>query len=484
MRNVAVLGLGYVGCVAAASLAERGHRVIGVDISRKKVDLVNRGVSPIIEPDLGPLLARVVADGKLSATTDVEAAITNSDVSLISVGTPSLSNGSIDLTHIMNVVRQVGQALRRKRDYHVVTLRSTILPGTSDEIVLPLLRKESGKQLGADFGYCHNPEFLREGTGLRDYQEPPYTVLGASDQRTAAVLQDLYSDIEAPLVLMDPRSAEMVKYTSNAFHALKVAFANEIGRLCKVQGVDGLKVMDIFAQDTKLNISSSYLRPGFAFGGSCLPKDLRALLHRAKSLDLELPVLRSILPSNDQHCEHALRLVEEAGARQVGLLGLSFKGGTDDLRHSPQLNLAERLLGKGYEVRIFDRNILLSRLLGANKDYLEETIPHISRLLVADIDELIRHSKTIVIGNYDPEFESAIAGLDGRHRVIDLVGLSGPLAASERESTSRRTKTVLGGSQELEVQQAQDGFDSVFRETDGGARHELSDGVSYNGICW
>lgn len=424
--NISVFGLGYVGCVSATCLAESGHQVIGVDVNQAKVDFVNRGTAPVVEPGLDALLSQIVEDGRLSATTDAAEAVASSDVSLISVGTPSLPNGSLDLQFVCNVVEQIGIALRGKSRYHVVALRSTTLPGTLDTTVMPLLRESSGKEPGSDFGACTNPEFLREGAALEDYKNPPYTLIGAIDSRCAEVLRQVYADIDAPVLVTEPRTAEMVKYVSNAYHSLKVTFANEIGLLCKAQQIDSHAVMDIFIKDRQLNISEKYLRPGFAFGGSCLPKDLRSLLYRAKFLDLELPVLSSILPSNDQHIEYAVRLVEQAGQRQVGLLGLSFKDDTDDLRESPLLHLAERLLGKGYELKIFDRNVLLSQLTGANKRYLEQTIPHISKLLVDEIGLVFNHARTVIIGNQDPEYEEQLAALDAGRHVIDLVRFAEP----------------------------------------------------------
>ena len=419
--KVSVFGLGYVGCVSASCLADRGHTVTGVDVNPKKVDLINRGQSPILEPGLAPLLSRVVETGHLRATADATEAVRDSDISLISVGTPSLSNGSIDLKHVTTVAQQIGQVLRERDGYHVVALRSTVLPGTLSEKVLPLLTQESGKQPGVDFGLCSNPEFLREGSALEDYGNPPFTLVGALDDRSAELMKELYNDLSAPLIVTDLQTAEMLKYVNNAFHALKVAFANEIGLLCKAQQIDSHDVMDIFVSDTQLNISPKYLRPGFAFGGSCLPKDLRALVHRAKTLDLELPLLSSILPSNDRQLAHAFDLIEKAGAREVGFLGLSFKGDTDDLRESPLVRLAERLIGKGYELKIFDRNVSLSRLMGTNKSYLEQTIPHISRLLVSDIEHVVQHAKTLVVGNSDPDFPGVFSNLNGVSTVIDLI---------------------------------------------------------------
>lgn len=422
--KVAVLGLGYVGSVSASCLANHGHDVIGVDVNRAKVDMINRGLPPFLEPGLEELLGRAVADGRLRATTNTAQAVAASDVSLVSVGTPSRPNGSLDLQYVVKVAEEIAAALRRHSGYHVVALRSTMLPASLEETILPILREGSGRQPGVDFGLCSNPEFLREGSALKDFHRPPFTLIGAFEERSADLLQRLYAGLDAPTILTDPRTAEMVKYASNAFHGLKVAFANEIGLLCKAQGIDSHAVMDIFAKDTELNISARYMQPGFSFGGSCLPKDLRAVLHRAKSLDLELPVLRSILPSNEAHLERAVDLIERVGKRRVGLLGLSFKGGTDDLRESPMVRLAERLLGKGYDLRIADRNVSLSRLLGANKRYLEETIPHISRLLVPEIEQLLSHADTLVIGGADRDLRELLAASGKNLHVVDLVRAS------------------------------------------------------------
>jgi GDP-mannose 6-dehydrogenase len=418
--NITVLGLGYVGCISAACLAQQGHQVIGVDVNPIKVDLINQGKSPIVERQVDEIISETVDANRLSATTDINMALTQSDVSLICVGTPSKENGSLDLKHIQNVCRELGRALRQQSHYQVVAVRSTILPGTLESVVLPLIEEESGKQVGSDFGLCVNPEFLREGSAVDDYYHPPYTLIGSWDQKTGEVMEKLYQSIDAPVFHTEIRSAELVKYVSNSFHALKVTFANEIGVLCKTLGIDSHKVMDIFTADTQLNISAKYLQPGFAFGGSCLPKDVRALVHRAKSLDLDLPILNAILPSNRRHIEHAFRLIQQSQRKKIGILGLSFKSGTDDLRESPMVRLVERLLGKGYDLRIYDRHVSMAKMIGANKQYIEQVIPHISTLLVPHRDQILAHAEILVVGNNTPEFRDIVSQVGNGQYVIDL----------------------------------------------------------------
>jgi GDP-mannose 6-dehydrogenase len=423
--KLSVLGLGYVGTVTAACLARQGHDVVGVDPESTKVDAINAGRSPIIEKDIGPIVREQVAAGRLRATTEVARAVRQADLSLVCVGTPSRANGDIELKYVQRVCEQIGRALREHAGAPVVVIRSTLLPGTMREVVIPLLEKASGRRAGAEFGVCLNPEFLREGTAVHDYFHPPRTVIGELNRASGDLLAELYADINAPLVRTDLETAEMVKYADNAWHALKVGFANEIGNLCKVLGVDSHRVMDIFCQDTKLNLSPYYLRPGFAFGGSCLPKDLRALLYRAKALDLDLPILAAILPSNALQVERALQAVIDAGNRNVGVLGFSFKAGTDDLRESPVVELAERLIGKGYELRFYDQNVSLARLHGANQEYILKRIPHISRLMVDSVGEVLEHAGTIVIGNGAPEFREVPKRLRGTQSIVDLVRVSG-----------------------------------------------------------
>ncbi len=361
---------------------------------------------------------------------DVGEAVRNSEVSLICVGTPSQRNGSLNLEYLERVAGQIGEAIAGVDHYHVVVVRSTVLPGTTHSMVIPTLEKTSGKKYGDGFGVAVNPEFLREGTAIRDFQKPPLTLVGHNHAMDATRAAALYASTEAPLVDTTIRVAEMVKYTSNVWHALKVCFANEIGNLCKRMDVDSHELMDIFCTDTKLNISPYYLKPGFAFGGSCLPKDVRAMQYRAKELDLDMPVLSSILPSNRLQVEHAFDEVLETGKKRVGLLGFSFKAGTDDLRESPMVSLAEMLIGKGVRLRIYDRNVSIARLVGANKQYIEEQIRHLSSLMVGSIDELLDESDVIVIGNQGPEFVEALARVRDDQIVIDLVKL--PVPASQR----------------------------------------------------
>jgi len=420
--RVVILGLGYVGCVSAACLAESGHSVIGVDVNPLKVEMINRGQSPIIEKDVDRLIAEGVAADRLRATQDVEEAMADSDLSLVCVGTPSDGNGGLNLRHVRNVARDLGQALKQKRGYHVVVMRSTVLPGTLATEVVPLLESLSGKQVGRDFGICSNPEFLREGSAVRDFYDPPFTLIGQWDERSGKLVSTLYSRIDAPVERTTIRAAEMVKYVSNAFHALKICFANEIGTFCKVMGVeDSHEVMRIFGSDTKLNISTAYLKPGYAFGGSCLPKDLRALVHRARHEDMNLPVLEAILRSNDQQARKGVDMVIETGKKRVGVLGLSFKAGTDDLRESPMVYLVETLLGKGYDIRIYDENVALARLVGANKAYIEQVIPHIASLMTDSLEDVVLHAEVLVIGNRGHRFGEVIARSFNGHHVIDLV---------------------------------------------------------------
>jgi GDP-mannose 6-dehydrogenase len=419
--RVSVFGLGYVGSVSAATFADDGHEVVGVDVNAGKVAMLNAGQSPIVEPGLGELIESGVSAGRLRATTSAEEAVEASDVSLISVSTPSRKNGSLDLTYLTRVCEELGAALKRKSSYHVVVVRSTVLPGTTHETVIPTLERTSGKKYGADFGVAVNPEFLREGSAVRDIKHPPLTLVGHNHAADAAGTIALYQGIDAPVVSTSIRVAEMIKYASNAWHALKVCFGNEIGNMCKRLGVDGHDVMDIFCKDDKLNLSSYYLKPGFAFGGSCLPKDVRALQYRAKELDLDLPVLQSVLRSNELQIQHALDQIADTGKKRVGLLGFSFKAGTDDLRESPMVILAETLLGKGYEVCIYDRNVLIARLTGSNKEYIEQQIPHLSRLLTDSVDEVIDRSDVIVIGNAGSEFGDAITRCRPDQTVLDLV---------------------------------------------------------------
>ncbi|SDA65408.1 MULTISPECIES: nucleotide sugar dehydrogenase [unclassified Janthinobacterium] len=422
--KISIFGLGYVGAVSAGCLATDGHEVIGVDPNKTKVDLINQGTTPIIEKDIGEMIAATVKSGHLRATADVRDAVFGSDMSLICVGTPSQLNGNLDLSHVRKVCQEIGAAIAEKDTFHVVVARSTMLPGSMRALVIPTLEAASGKVAGVDFGVCNNPEFLREGTAVYDYYNPPKTVIGESDEKAGALLVQLYEKMDAPLVRTDVETAEMVKYTDNTWHAVKVAFANEIGNICKAVGIDGHKVMEIFCQDTKLNLSPYYMKPGFAFGGSCLPKDVRALTYKARSLDLDLPLLNSILPSNQRQVEKGIKMIADKGARKVGILGFSFKAGTDDLRESPLVDVIEHLLGKGYELKLYDKNVNLAALTGANQDYILNHIPHISKLMVSNMQDVLDFADTIVIGNGAAEFKSVPGSLKPHQHIVDLVRIS------------------------------------------------------------
>ncbi len=417
-----VFGLGYVGCVTAACLARDGHDVLGVDTQPHKVDLVAAGRSPIVEPGLGQLIAAAVSDRKLSATTDGQMAVLDGDLSLICVGTPSNGNGSLTLRYVENVCREIGSALADRDDYHVVVVRSTVLPRTVRNNLISILEKSSGRRAGRDFGVCMNPEFLREGSAIKDYDHPSQIVIGEFDERSGDVLEKMYSGIDAPVVRTSIETAEMVKYVCNAFHGVKVVFANEIGNHCKAHGIDGRDVMDIFCRDTQLNISPAYLQPGFAFGGSCLPKDLRALVYEARRLDLEAPLLEATLTSNLRQIERGIRLVEETGRKKVGVFGLSFKANTDDVRESPIVPLVESLVGRGYDVSVYDENVVPQELIGTNKTYLEQQLPHIMSLMRSTVDEVISNSDVLVVTNNSAAFRRVPELIRQNQIMIDLAG--------------------------------------------------------------
>ncbi|HSE31987.1 MAG TPA: UDP-glucose/GDP-mannose dehydrogenase family protein [Pyrinomonadaceae bacterium] len=421
--RLSVFGLGYVGCVSAACLAEAGNEVIGVDVNPTKVEIINGGNSPIIEAGINELIAKVVEAGSLSATTDSAHAIGESELSLVCVGTPSNQNGSLHLRHIEQVCSEIGTALKTKRDRHIVVIRSTMLPGTIQNTVVPILEQTSGKKAVIDFGICINPEFLREGSSLKDYHSPPFTLIGADDKDTISAVRSLYANIDAPVFETSLKTAEMVKYVCNCFHALKVSFANEIGNICKALDIDSHEVMDVFCQDTKLNLSPYYLKPGFAFGGSCLPKDLRAINYKAKELDVEVPVLSAILPSNRLQIERAVEMVVRSGKKRIGVLGFSFKAGTDDLRESPIVTLIETLIGKGFELALYDRHVSVAKLVGANKEYIEREIPHISKLMRSTVDGVLNDSDVVIIGNQAAEFRIVAERLRSDQQLIDLVRL-------------------------------------------------------------
>lgn len=421
--KVSIFGLGYVGTVTAACLAGEGHQIIGVDPLPEKVGLINSGQSPIIEVDIEDIIKKVVDQGSLVATDDPSSAIENTDISLVCVGTPSQLNGNLDLRYVRRVCERIGKELQKKDSFHVVVIRSTILPGSMRETVIPILEESSGKDSGIGFGICNNPEFLREGTSVHDFYNPPKTVIGQIDKKSGDKLASLYDNITAPMIRTDLETAEMVKYVDNVWHALKIGFANEVGNICKSVNIDGHQVMEIFCQDRKLNISSAYLKPGFAFGGSCLPKDLRALNYCAKSNDLELPIMKSILISNRLQVQRGLNMIIEKGKKKIGILGFSFKAGTDDLRESPMVEIIERLIGKGYDLCIFDRNVNIASLVGANRDYILNVIPHISKLMVKSIDEVLAHAETIVIGNSDAEFKHVLDQVVEGQIIVDFARL-------------------------------------------------------------
>ncbi len=422
--RISVFGLGYVGAVSAGCLADDGHEVIGVDPVPTKVDLINRGQSPIVEADVGEITAATAKAGRLRATSDPGEAIRDTELSFVCVGTPSQANGNLDLRYIRRICEQIGEALKTKSKRHTVVIRSTILPGTMRKIVIPTLEELSGKKAGVDFGVCNNPEFLREGSAVKDFSCPPKTVIGEIDKASGDILATLYEKLDAPLIRTDLETAEMVKYVDNCWHALKIGFANEIGNLSKSMGLDAHEVMKIFCQDRKLNISTAYLSPGFAFGGSCLPKDLRALSYKAKMNDLQLPILTSILPSNEMQVNRGLQLIMEKGHKNIGILGFSFKAGTDDLRESPMIEVIERLLGKGYDLRIYDKNVSIASLVGANRDFILNRIPHVSRLMVNDVDAVLKHAHTIVIGNKDPDFQAVPEKLRDGQSIVDFVRIT------------------------------------------------------------
>jgi len=422
-RKVSVFGLGYVGSVTAACLASKGNSVIGVDLNPSKVEQLQAGRSPIVEPQMKELVESAHAASRLHATTDSAAAIMQTDISFLCVGTPSLRSGKLDLGHVEPVCREIGQVLKRKSTFHLVVLRSTVLPGTAETIVIPALEQSSSKRMGADFGVCVNPEFMREGTAVSDFLEPSMTIIGAANVQHAAWLRELYAWVPGKVFETSFRSAEMVKYVCNAWHAVKVAFANEVGTLAKELRVDAEAVVEIFTADDKLNISASYLKPGFAFGGSCLPKDVRALSYRAKELDLRLPLFESILPSNDEHLKRAVEMVLATGKRKIAILGLSFKAATDDLRESPQVQLVKHLLGEGRTIKIWDDNVSLGHLIGSNREYIEQAIPHIGSLLVGDLGQCLREAELVVIGTRGVRGDQLLPHLRPDHIVVDLVNL-------------------------------------------------------------
>lgn len=422
--NISIFGLGYVGTVCAGCLTAEGHTVIGVDVNENKVDVMNSGQVPIVEPKLPEMFAAAHAEGRLSATTSAADAVMASEISLVCVGTPSQPNGNLDLGYMKQVCKEIGEALKEKTTHHLVVLRSTMLPGATEDLLLPILEASSGKRAGQGFDICYNPEFLREGSSVDDFYGPPKIVVGESTPGTGDALLSLYDGIDAPVLRTSIRVAEMAKYCDNVFHALKVSFANEIGNLCKKMGVDSHDVMDVFCQDKKLNLSPAYLKPGFSFGGSCLPKDVRALTYSAKQFDLESPVLNSLLRSNAAQTQMGIQAIQATGKKKIGFLGMAFKPDTDDMRESPLVEVIETFIGKGYSIRIYDRNVTTSKLIGANRRFIEEHIPHLSSLLSGDINEVATESDVIVIGYSSPEFLPVLKTLRPNQTVIDLARIA------------------------------------------------------------
>jgi GDP-mannose 6-dehydrogenase len=424
IKRISIFGLGYVGAVSLACLARDGHRVTGVDIDATKLELIRSRKSPILEEGIQELMRDVVDSGRVTVTNDAATAIRDTELSFVCVGTPSAANGSQDLTAILRLAEQIGAALASKQEFHTLVIRSTVQPGTVEEQIEPILERASGKKSGVDFGLCFQPEFLREGSSIRDYDHPPYTIVGGNCEQAVNVVREVFQHLEGRFMVTSIRVAEALKMSCNAFHALKITFANEIGRVSQALGIDSHEVMRLVCADTRLNISPAYLKPGFAFGGSCLPKDLRALTTIARRHDLVLPMLSSLLPSNRVHIDHAVDKILRLGRPKVGMLGLSFKTGTDDLRESPLVMVAKRLIGEGCELRIFDPEVHLSRLIGANRSYIEANIPHIASLLCAKIDDMIDPSDVILVGLQQSALNDALqARVRPEQHLIDLVNL-------------------------------------------------------------
>jgi GDP-mannose 6-dehydrogenase len=427
---ISIFGLGYVGMVSMGCLSKLGHRVIGIDINKDKVDLINEGKSPIIEKQLGELISEHHRKGLISATQDVPEAVINSDVSFICVGTPSTPNGHLDMDAVYRMAHNLGEAIITKDRFHVVAIRSTVMPGTNEEVTR-IIEEISGKKANVDFAVVSNPEFLREGSAVKDYFCPPYTLLGSQCTPAIDMMKHVYEGIDAPMVVAEIGVAEMIKHINNAFHALKITFANEVGNICKKIGVDSHKLMDVFCMDTRLNLSSYYLKPGFAYGGSCLPKDLKALSTMAHDLYLRCPVIENIDLSNELQKDIVLNQIIDFGKQKIGFLGLSFKAGTDDLRHSPVVDVLEKLLGKGFDVRIYDRNINLSQLIGANRDFIMQRIPFIGKFITGDVRTVLRHSEVLVIVNNEREFMDILPQVNQGTIIYDLVNLDRNINSDE-----------------------------------------------------
>jgi len=420
--NISIFGLGYVGCVGVACLANNGNQIVGVDVNPTKVDFINSGKSPIIEAELDEIIREHRESKMIRATHDGIEAVRETEVSFICVGTPPTLNGHLDLSVIFKVAEEIGKGLKLKDKFHVVVIRSTVLPGTNEKIS-EIIHAASGKVPNQDYAVVSNPEFLREGTAVRDYRNPPFTLVGCSNPAAIETMREIYAKIDAPFVVTDVKVAEIIKYVNNAFHALKVTFGNEIGSICKRMDIDSHKVMDIFCMDRKLNLSPYYFKPGFAYGGSCLPKDLKALTTIAHDAYLKCPVLESIEISNELLKDHVLQQIIAFGKQKVGLLGLSFKAGTDDLRSSPIVDIVENLLGKGFDIKIYDRNVRLSQLVGGNKEFIFERIPFISRFITEDWGQVVKQSEVIVVVNNEPEFRGILESLSPDKIVYDLINI-------------------------------------------------------------
>jgi len=423
--NISVFGLGYVGCVSLGCLAQDGHNVIGVDISKEKVDLINHGKPTIIESRIDRIIADQFAQNRINATNDYRKAVLETDISIVCVGTPSTNEGHLNLESIFKVTRQIGEALKAKDKFHTVVIRSTVMPGTNHR-VCEIIEEESGKKRNVDFGVVSNPEFMREGSAVEDYYSAAMTVIGSESKKSLDIMKMIYGDLNAPVVVTEIKVAELIKYVNNSFHALKIAFANEVGNICKKAGIDSHRVFDIFCQDNKLNISSKYFKPGFAYGGSCLPKDLKALKTLAHDYYLKSPVIDSINQSNDIQKDIAFNMVASTGKKKIGIIGLSFKPGTDDLRYSPAVDLVERLLGKGYQIKIYDKNVFVSELTGTNKVYVEQHIPHLVDLITNDLECVLNESDVLVIAHNYEEI-SNFMGVLSHKVVVDLVRIEGSI---------------------------------------------------------
>ena len=430
--DIAIYGVGYVGAVAAGCLASFGHSVLAVDVNQSKVDIVNSGRPPLFEPGLPELIATAVADKRLVATVDGSKAFDASEMLFVCVGTPGLANNKLDLSFIIGLAEEFGRKLAAATDGRRRTLvfRSTVLPGTMDAVVLPILERASGLKAGVDFGLGYMPEFLREGQGVDDFLHPATTVVGFNHPDSLPALRALNEGMGGTVFECSFATAEAIKFTNNAWHATKIAFANEIGAISKASGIDGRQVMEILSSDTKLNVSRAYMRPGFAFGGSCLPKDVTALCNHAQAVGVQTQFLSSLLPSNVSHIARALDVVVGFGHRRVALLGLTFKPGTDDLRDSPLVELAERMIGKGYDLRIFDPNFAYEDIVGRNRRFILTALPHVGSLLVDSLEDALRHASTVVVGHNSPVFAALPGLVTPEHCILDLEGGASALAGA------------------------------------------------------